>query len=161
MTPPNRENGRPDPEALLAAVGRERKGSLKIFLGASPGVGKTYKMLEAAQEAVRQGLDVIIGVVESHGRAETETLCTGLEKLPPQQLEYHGKTFNEMDLDGILRRAPAVALVDELAHRNIPGARHPRRYQDIEELRQYAEFRRARYLYEGGSRPKAGRKRKG
>jgi two-component system sensor histidine kinase KdpD len=127
-------DARPDPAALLAEANRERRGALKVFLGASPGVGKTYKMLEAAQESARQGLDVVIGVVESHGRAETEALCAGLETLPLAPIEYRGTQFKELDLDGLLRRAPAVALVDELAHRNIPGTRHARRWQDIEEL---------------------------
>ncbi len=132
MTDP--EETRPDPEAVLAAVRRARQGVLKVFLGASPGVGKTYKMMEAAKEASRHGTDVVIGVVESHGREETERLARGLEKVPLAELVYQGKRFREMDLDGVIRRAPAVALVDELAHRNIPGSRHPRRYQDIEEL---------------------------
>lgn len=127
-------DNRPDPQALLSEIQRERQGALKIFLGASPGVGKTYKMLETAREARREGADLVIGVVESHGRAETEALCEGLELIPPLQLDYRGAQFGEMDLDAILRRAPAVVLVDELAHRNIPGTRHARRYQDIEEL---------------------------
>lgn len=127
-------DNRPDPQALLSQIQRERKGALKIFLGASPGVGKTYKMLEAAREARREGTDVVIGIAESHGRAETEALCEGLETIAPLAIEYRGASFREMDLDAILRRAPAVVLVDELAHRNIPGTRHPRRYQDIEEL---------------------------
>jgi two-component system sensor histidine kinase KdpD len=127
-------DNRPDPEALLSEIKRERQGALKIFLGASPGVGKTYKMLEAAREARREGTDVVIGIVESHGRQETEVLCVGLESIPLMQLEYRGTQFRELDLDAILKRSPAVVLVDELAHRNIPGTRHPRRYQDIEEL---------------------------
>jgi two-component system sensor histidine kinase KdpD len=127
-------SGRPDPHALLSEVERERRGALKIFLGASPGVGKTYKMLEAAREARRAGLDIVIGIVESHGRRETEALCEGLEHLPRAQIDYRGTSFAEMDLDAIIRRAPAVVLVDELAHRNIPGTRHPRRYQDVVEL---------------------------
>ncbi len=125
---------RPDPQALLAAVDRERQGTLKVFLGASPGVGKTFKMLEAAQEGARQGADVVIGVIETHGRRETEDLCGGLERVPLHTLDHRGKRFQEMDLDALIKRAPAIALVDELAHRNIPGSRHSRRYQDIEEL---------------------------
>ena len=132
MTAP--ESERQDPDALLAEVERERAGGLKVFLGAAPGVGKTYKMIETAQEARREDVDIVIGVVESHGREETEVLCEGLERIPLLALEHRGRRFTEMDLDGILRRAPAVVLVDELAHRNIPGTRHPRRYQDIEEL---------------------------
>ena len=127
-------DNRPDPQALLSGITHERQGALKIFLGAFPGVGKTYKMLEAAREAQRGGTDIVIGIVESHGRQETEALCEGLQSIPLMQLEYHGAQLREMDLDAILKRSPAVVLVDELAHRNIPGTRHPRRYQDIEEL---------------------------
>ncbi len=131
----NEETGhRPDPQALLSEIEQERQGALKIFLGAFPGVGKTYKMLEAAREAQRQGSDIVIGIVESHGRQETEALCEGLESIALMQIEYRGAKFQELDLDAILKRSPAVVLVDELAHRNIPGTRHPRRYQDIEEL---------------------------
>ncbi|MCK7578939.1 MAG: hypothetical protein MZV65_26565 [Chromatiales bacterium] len=125
---------RPDPQALLSAIERERHGALKIFLGAFPGVGKTYKMLEAAREARREGADIIIGIIESHGRQETEALCEGLESIPLMQMAYRGAQFRELNLDAILKRAPAVVLIDELAHRNIPGTRHLRRYQDIEEL---------------------------
>jgi two-component system, OmpR family, sensor histidine kinase KdpD len=125
---------RPDPEALLSQLAREGRGGLKIFLGASPGVGKTFKMLQAAQEARSEGVDLVIGLVESHGRAETEALAEGLELIPRQRIAYRGRIFEELDLDAILQRAPAVVVVDELAHRNIPGTRHPRRYQDIEEL---------------------------
>lgn len=127
-------NNRPDPQALLSEIKHERQGALKIFLGAFPGVGKTYKMLEAAREAQRDGADIVIGIVESHGRTETEALCEGLESIALMQLDYRGAKFRELDLDGILKRSPAVVLVDELAHRNIPGTRHPRRYQDVEEL---------------------------
>ena len=127
-------NNRPDPQALLSEIKHERQGALKIFLGAFPGVGKTYKMLEAAREAQREGADVVIGIVESHGRQETEALCEGLESIPLMQLEYRGAQFRELDLDAIRKRSPAVVLVDELAHRNIPGTRHSRRYQDIDEL---------------------------
>ncbi|WP_296804692.1 sensor histidine kinase KdpD [Thiocapsa sp.] len=125
---------RPDPEALLSEVAQEGRGGLKIFLGASPGVGKTFKMLQAAQEARSEGVDLVLGLIESHGRAETEALAEGLELIPRQRIPYRGRVFEELDLDAILQRAPAVVVVDELAHRNIPGTRHPRRYQDIEEL---------------------------
>ncbi len=130
----NNADHRPDPQALLSEIRRDRQGGLKIFLGAYPGVGKTYKMLEAARETQREGTDIVIGIVESHGRTETEALCEGLESIPLMQLDYRGTHFRELDLDAILQRSPAVVLVDELAHRNIPGTRHPRRYQDIEEL---------------------------
>lgn len=129
---------RPDPDALLAHVtaaeARERRGRLKVFLGAAPGVGKTYAMLSAARGLRQQGVDVLVGLVETHGRPETEALLEGLEVLPRQKLEYKDKTFEELDLDALLRRRPQVALVDELAHTNVPGSRHNRRYQDIEEL---------------------------
>lgn len=113
---------------------RARRGRLKIFFGASPGVGKTFTMLEAAQAARRQGLDIVIGVVETHGRSETALLAEGLEALPRQRLEYRGTTLEEFDLDGALARRPALLLVDELAHTNAPGSRHAKRWQDVEEL---------------------------
>lgn len=125
---------RPDPDALLKTARPEARGSLRVFLGAAPGVGKTYTMLRTARERVAHGEEVVIGVVECHGRAETAGLCEGLERLPPATLTHRGRSFGEFDLDAALRRRPAVLLVDELAHRNIPGSRHPRRYQDIEEL---------------------------
>lgn len=123
-----------NPDALLRRTARDASATLKVFVGASPGVGKTYKMLEAAREARRQGVDIVIGVIESHGRQDTEALCDGLERIPLLPVDHRGTRFHELDLDRILQRAPAVVLVDELAHRNIPGTRHPRRYQDIQEL---------------------------
>jgi two-component system sensor histidine kinase KdpD len=128
------DQNRPNPDALLRVQERESGNGLKIFLGAAPGVGKTYQMLQAAHELRRQGLDVVIGVVETHGREETIALCEGLETLSKKEVEYSGKKFQEFDLDAALERKPDVLLVDELAHRNIPGTRHSRRYQDIEEL---------------------------
>jgi two-component system, OmpR family, sensor histidine kinase KdpD len=125
---------RPSPDALLAEVGRDHRGRLKIFLGAAPGVGKTYAMLEAAQDRRREGLDIVTGVVETHGRRDTEALLTGLESIPLRTVEYRGRTFQEMDLDAILARRPRIVLVDELAHSNIPGSRHVKRYQDVAEL---------------------------
>src|SRR5919106_5695126 len=125
---------RPSPEALLEAAQQEGHGRLKIFLGAAPGVGKTYTMLEAAQVREREGADVVVGVVETHGRPETEILLEGLEVIPKRPVEYRGKAFAEMDLDAILARRPQLVLVDELAHTNIPGSRHPKRYLDVEEL---------------------------
>src|SRR5689334_283307 len=126
--------GRPSPEALLAAAKQEGRGRLKIFLGAAPGVGKTYEMLLAAQARRRDGIDVVVGVVEAHGRRETEALLDGLEVIPRQQVEYKGHLLGEMDLDAILKRRPALVLVDELAHTNAPGSRHPKRYLDVEEI---------------------------
>src|SRR6266567_2011082 len=126
--------GRPSPEALLAAAQQEGRGRLKIFLGAAPGVGKTYEMLLSAQAKRRDGVDVVVGVVEPHGRRETEALLEGLEMIPRQQVEYKGHLLAEMDLDAILKRRPQLVLVDELAHTNAPGSRHPKRYLDVEEL---------------------------
>lgn len=128
------DQNRPNPDALLKTQERESGGGLKVFLGAAPGVGKTYQMLQAAHELRRQGVDVVVGVAETHGRMETLALCEGLEQLPAKDIEYSGKHFREFDLDAALKRKPDVLLVDELAHRNIPGTRHTRRYQDIEEL---------------------------
>jgi two-component system sensor histidine kinase KdpD len=130
--------GRPDPDALLAVTAEARRngrGRLRIFLGASPGVGKTYSMLEAAQAAHAAGRDVVVGLVETHGRAETRRLLEGLTLLPRQTLTYRERTFDEFDLDAALARRPHVCLVDELAHTNVPGARHAKRWQDVEELR--------------------------
>jgi two-component system sensor histidine kinase KdpD len=127
---------RPSPEALLEAARREesRGGKLKIFVGAAPGVGKTYEMLQSAQARLKAGADVVVGVVETHGRAETEALLRGLEVLPRKRLSYRDQTLEEMDLDALIARRPQIALVDELAHTNAPGSRHPKRYLDVEEL---------------------------
>ncbi|MCJ2038177.1 sensor histidine kinase KdpD [Methylobacterium sp. J-059] len=136
MPEPSRDPSRPSPDALLEAARRESRsrGRLKIFLGAAPGVGKTYEMLTTAQAKARAGLDVVVGVVETHGRAETESLVAGLEVVPRRAVAYKGTRLDEMDLDALLARRPALALVDELAHTNAPGSRHPKRYQDVEEL---------------------------
>jgi two-component system sensor histidine kinase KdpD len=132
------EPQRPNPDALLAAIQSETaksaRGRLKVFLGMCPGVGKTFAMLEAGQREFRAGRDVVIGYVETHGRKETDALTQGLPVLPRQILDYRGVKFEEMDLDAILARKPQVALVDELAHTNIPGSRHPKRYHDVLEL---------------------------
>ena len=129
---------RPDPDALLRRVqavsDRARRGQLKVFLGASPGVGKTFTMLEAARAQRAGELDVVVGVVETHGRAETARLLEGLEVLPRKSLDYRGTVLEEFDLDGALARHPALLLVDELAHSNAPGSRHAKRWQDVEEL---------------------------
>jgi len=125
---------RPDPEALLRQASQESRGRLKIFLGAAPGVGKTYEMLSDGAARRREGVDVVIGVVETHGRAETKALVRGLELIPRRTVPYEGRVLDEMDLDAILERAPRLVLVDELAHTNAPGCRHPKRYQDVEEL---------------------------
>ncbi|RTL49523.1 MAG: sensor histidine kinase KdpD [Bradyrhizobiaceae bacterium] len=127
---------RPSPEALLEAARREESasGRLKIFLGAAPGVGKTYEMLQSAHARIKAGVDVVIGVVETHGRPETQALLHGLEIIPRRKLSYKGQTLEEMDLDALLKRKPKIAVVDELAHTNAPGSRHPKRYLDVEEL---------------------------
>ncbi|MQL51349.1 DUF4118 domain-containing protein [Desulfofundulus thermobenzoicus] len=125
---------RPDPDSLLVSLEEEGRGRLTVFLGAAAGVGKTYAMLEAARDRLAEGVDVVVGWVETHGRAETAALLEGLPVIPPRRLVYRGREFAEMDLDALLTRRPALALVDELAHTNIPGSRHVRRYQDVEEL---------------------------
>ncbi|MFJ2487808.1 DUF4118 domain-containing protein [Pseudomonas sp. NPDC087639] len=126
------DSGRAD--ALLADLSRDGRGRLKVFLGAAPGVGKTYAMLQAAHTQLRQGVKVIAGVVETHGRAETEALLGGLPQQPLVRSEYRGVMLEEMDLDGILAAKPKLVLVDELAHSNAPGSRHAKRWQDIQEL---------------------------
>jgi two-component system sensor histidine kinase KdpD len=127
---------RPSPEALLEAIRREDRsvGRLKIFLGAAPGVGKTYEMLQSAHARLKAGADIVVGFVETHGRAETEVLLRGLEVVPRKRIEYRDQTLEEMDLDAVIARKPQIALVDELAHTNAPGCRHPKRYLDVEEL---------------------------
>jgi two-component system sensor histidine kinase KdpD len=125
---------RPSPEALLSEAKSELRGKLKIFLGAAPGVGKTYAMLGAAKTRIGEGIDTVIGLVETHQRNETEVLARGIEVVPRQKLDYRGLSFEEMDIDAILKRKPQLVLVDELAHTNIPGARHPKRYQDVQEI---------------------------
>jgi len=129
---------RPDPDALLSALQKEeaaqRRGKLKVFLGMSAGVGKTYAMLEAAHRARREGREVVIGYVETHGRKETDALVAGLPIIPRRKVEYRGVTLEEMDIDAVLTRRPQLALVDELAHSNAPSSRHTKRYQDVAEL---------------------------
>ncbi|WP_308375618.1 sensor histidine kinase KdpD [Microbulbifer sp. RZ01] len=121
-------------DAILKSIHQGEGGKLKIFLGAAPGVGKTYAMLCAGRERLQQGEEVLVGLVETHGRAETEKLLDGFEILPRKQIEYHGHSLTEFDLDAALARKPRLILVDELAHTNVPGSRHRRRYQDIAEL---------------------------
>src|SRR5581483_2755616 len=129
-------NQRPSPDALLAKASKEesRTGRLKIFLGAAPGVGKTYEMLLEARARQKEGKDVVIGVVETHGRKETEVLTEGLETIPRRRVSYRNRELEEMDLDAILARRPELVLVDELAHTNAAGSRHPKRYLDVEEI---------------------------
>ncbi|MEC4774713.1 sensor histidine kinase KdpD [Burkholderia cenocepacia] len=129
---------RPDPDQLLDKLQRDeekqRRGQLKIFFGAPAGVGKTYAMLQAARQRVQEGVDVVVGIVETHGRAETAALLDGLDVLPPARIDYRGRPLAEFDLDGALARAPQLILVDELAHSNVQGARHLKRWQDVYEL---------------------------
>jgi two-component system sensor histidine kinase KdpD len=128
------ERGRPEPEALLAEAAREGRGRLKVYLGMAPGVGKTYAMLEGARRLKADGCDVVIGIVETHGRAETEALLEGFEILPRRPVAYRGVMLDEFDIDAALARKPKVLLVDEFAHTNVAGSRHPKRWQDVEEL---------------------------
>lgn len=127
---------RPDPEAILKQVKSDddRRGKLKIFFGMCPGVGKTYAMLQEARQRKAEGIWVSIGIVYTHGRAETQALVEGLDKVPTKTIEYRGISIEEMDIDEILKRRPELVLVDELAHTNAPGSRHPKRYQDVLEL---------------------------
>src|SRR5471032_2148540 len=129
---------RPDPDAILAALQREekrsRRGRLKVFFGMCPGVGKTFAMLRAAQQELRDDTDLVVGVVETHKRADTEALLAGLPVIPRKQIIYRGTELTEMDLEAILTRRPKLVLVDEFAHTNAPGSRHPKRYQDVIEL---------------------------
>ncbi|MBL8554045.1 MAG: sensor histidine kinase KdpD [Phenylobacterium sp.] len=125
---------RPDPDALLAATAQPGRGRLKVFLGMSPGVGKTYEMLRAARRRKAEGADVVVGVVETHGRKETQSLLRGLEVMARAPIEHRGRTLMEFDLDGALARRPDLLLVDEYAHSNAPSSRHPKRWQDVDEL---------------------------
>ena len=124
----------PKPEAFLDLIRRQQRGRLKIYLGFAAGVGKTYDMLQEGNRLRRQGIDVVIGFVETHGRAETAAQIGELEQVPRRRIEYHGIVLEEMDIDAVLARRPTIALVDELAHTNAPGSRNAKRYQDVEEL---------------------------
>ena len=128
------EPRRPDPEALLAEARKAGRGRLKVFLGMAPGVGKTYEMLRSARRRKADGGEVLIGVVETHGRKETEALLRGLEVLPRRPTDYKGRALMEFDIDAAIARAPKLLLVDEYAHSNVPGSRHPKRWQDVEEI---------------------------
>ena len=131
-------DSRPDPDALLAQLREEdlavQRGKLRIYFGASAGVGKTYAMLSAAQSAQRSGLNVLLGVIETHGRKETMELQADLKLLPLRKVPYRGQVLLELDIDAALAAKPDVLLVDELAHSNAPGSRHPKRWQDVQEL---------------------------
>jgi two-component system sensor histidine kinase KdpD len=128
------EQGRLSPEHFLSLIRQQQRGRMKVYLGFAPGVGKTYEMLQEGQRLKRQGVDVVLGVVETHGRADTAAQVGDLEQVPRRRIEYRGVVLQEMDLDAVLKRRPAVVLVDELAHTNAPGCRNAKRYQDVEEL---------------------------
>lgn len=128
------QKNRPDPDKLLQLAARETRGKLTVFLGAAPGVGKTYAMLLRARRLKEDGADIVIGLAETHGRVETAELLDGLEGIPRKQVNYRGKVLEEFDIDAAIARKPKIIIVDELAHTNVPGSRHPKRYQDIEEL---------------------------
>src|SRR5947209_13984728 len=128
------EPARPTPEQFLSLIRRQERGRLKVYLGSSAGVGKTYAMLKEGQRLKAQGVDVAIGIVETHGRAETAEQIGDLDVIPPRAIAYRGVTLKEMDLDAILARRPTICLVDELAHTNAPGSKHGKRYQDVEDL---------------------------
>jgi two-component system sensor histidine kinase KdpD len=130
------DDTRPAPEHFLTLIRQQQRGRLKIYLGFAAGVGKTYEMLQEGHRLKRRGVDVVIGMVETHGRAETIAQIGDLEQVPRRKIEFHGVTLEEMDLDALLARRPSVALVDELAHTNAPGSRNPKRYQDVDELLQ-------------------------
>ncbi len=131
-----KDEERPDPESFLDLVARSQKGRLKVYLGAAAGVGKTWKMLEEAQQLRAKGVDVVVAVVETHRRAETEEKLAGLEVIPRKIYPHKGVELSEMDLDAVLARNPEIAIVDELAHTNAVGAKHEKRWQDVEELTQ-------------------------
>src|SRR5207302_914037 len=122
------------PEHFLALIREQQRGRLKVYLGFAAGVGKTYEMLQEGQRLKRQGIDVVIGMVETHGRSETAAQMETLEQVPRRKIEYRGVVLEEMDVDAVLARRPTVVLVDELAHTNAPGSRNAKRYQDVEEL---------------------------
>lgn len=134
MTQTPADPNRPDPQALLEQSRKEQRGRLKVFLGMAPGVGKTYAMLRAAHQKRAEGKDIAVAIVETHGRKDTKDQIGDLEILPPKILPYRGRDFEEMDIDAVLKRRPDIALVDELAHSNIEGSRHAKRYQDVQEL---------------------------
>lgn len=128
------EQGRPTPEQFLRLIHRQKRGRLKVYLGSAAGVGKTYAMLREGNRLKLQGVDVVVGFVETHDRAETAEQIGDIEVIPPRAIDYRGVTLLEMDLDAVLARRPTVCLVDELAHTNVPGSRHAKRYQDVEDL---------------------------
>jgi len=127
-------NHRPSPEALLAQIKEGARARLRVYIGAAPGVGKTFQMLEEAHHLKKQGVDVVVAVVETHGRVETETMVGDLECLPLRRIEYRGIVLEEMDVEAVIARRPEVAIVDELAHTNVPGSKNRKRYEDVLDL---------------------------
>ncbi|HEV8051671.1 MAG TPA: sensor histidine kinase KdpD, partial [Parachlamydiaceae bacterium] len=132
------DDDRPDPEEILKSINREErrrsKGKLKIFLGMAAGVGKTFAMLEAAQKLQKEGVYVVLGAIDTHGREDTAKLLDGLQIIPEKWIKYKDSVFEELDIDAILKCKPQLVLVDELAHSNVPGSRHPKRWHDVVEL---------------------------
>lgn len=131
---PNMTGRRLTPESLLKLVHESERAKLRVYIGAAAGVGKTYQMLEDAHELKKQGVDVVIGAIETHGRADTIEKLDGLETVPPKRIEYRGSIFEELDVDALIRRKPTVAIIDELAHSNLDGVKNPKRYEDIIEV---------------------------
>src|SRR5215510_16082141 len=129
------ENGhRPKPESLLAKLNEGERPGLRVYIGAAPGVGKTYKMLEDAHLLKKQGVDIVVAAVETHGREDTKAMIGDLERVPMHQIKYRGVTLEELDLDAVIQRHPAIAIVDELAHTNVPGSKNSKRYEDVLDL---------------------------
>jgi two-component system, OmpR family, sensor histidine kinase KdpD len=138
MTERDRLDERPDPDQLLAALGADApggRGRLRVYLGMAPGVGKTYRMLEEGHRRAERGTDIVVGFVETHGRPRTAELMDGLEVVPRRRSEYRGVVLEEMDVDALIRRRPTVVLIDELAHTNVPGSEHEKRWQDVDQVR--------------------------
>lgn len=130
-----KDNGdRPSPESLLAKLEEGERARLRVYIGAAPGVGKTYQMLEDAHQLKRQGLDIVVGVVEAHGREETRAMIGDLERVPLRRIEYRSVTLEEMNVEAVMARRPAIAIVDELAHTNVPGSKNRKRYEDVLDL---------------------------
>src|ERR1700752_1089718 len=127
---------RPSPEALLAQIKDGEKPNLRVYIGAAPGVGKTYQMLEDAHLLKKQGVDIVVATVDTHGREDTRVMIGDLERVPPRRIEYRGVTLEEMDVEAVIARHPEIAIVDELAHTNAPGSKNAKRYQDVLELLQ-------------------------
>ena len=130
----NQTISRPSPESILAKLSRGEQAKLRVYIGAAPGVGKTYQMLEDAHLLKKQGADIVVAVVETHGREDTKALIGDLECVPLRRIEYRGVTIEEMDIDAVITRHPAIAIVDELAHTNVPNSKNSKRYQDVLDL---------------------------